>query len=380
MTATVREFLESATLTRDMVDRFLDPDARNLTSFDAELGYKLRDSVVKDGVEGNYCTVLRFNPSGERTMLNFAGLPCRINTYGDSFTQCNQVSDGETWQEYLAAHFGEPVRNFGVGGYGVFQAYRRMLREEKTEGSAEYVILNIWSDDHFRSIARWPWLRYPDAKRELHQKPVTAGDIFMFHYVTWAHLWLNPATGEFDELENPYPTPESLYLLAETDHIYEAFKDDFMLNVVMAQRRAADVRTAVLQDTADALNVPADFHTPEATAKTASCPAYSCRFARPSRPVICTRPWIASGGQIVPFASSTSSVVAWAASRPSWVGGVPPWAHPGSASPSTSTARPGCARNSTGWVTRSRERGQPSETSGAVLVVFTDVLDTGPPA
>ena len=36
MAATVREFLESATLTRVMVDRFLDPDARNLTSFDAE--------------------------------------------------------------------------------------------------------------------------------------------------------------------------------------------------------------------------------------------------------------------------------------------------------------------------------------------------------
>jgi hypothetical protein len=50
----------------------------------------------------------------------YADKKCRINTYGDSFTQCHQVSDGETWQEYLAAHLGEPVRNFGMGGYGAY--------------------------------------------------------------------------------------------------------------------------------------------------------------------------------------------------------------------------------------------------------------------
>jgi len=72
--------------------------------------------------------------------------------YGDSFTQCHQVSDGETWQEILAAHFGEPIRNFGVGGYGVYQAYRRMRRIEATTDSALYVILNIFSADHVRNL------------------------------------------------------------------------------------------------------------------------------------------------------------------------------------------------------------------------------------
>src|SRR5262249_59666738 len=78
----------------------------------------LRDGVLHDGVDGSR-TVLSFGTAGERTIVNYAGRPCRINTYGDSFTQGHQVSDGETWQEYLAAHFGEPVRNFGIGGYGV---------------------------------------------------------------------------------------------------------------------------------------------------------------------------------------------------------------------------------------------------------------------
>jgi hypothetical protein len=44
-------------------------------------------------------------PDGERVMRNYATQPCRINTYGNSFTQCHQVSDDETWQEVLAAHF-----------------------------------------------------------------------------------------------------------------------------------------------------------------------------------------------------------------------------------------------------------------------------------
>jgi len=34
--------------------------------------------------------------NGSRSTI--ANRPCRINTYGNSFTQCHQVSDGETWR------------------------------------------------------------------------------------------------------------------------------------------------------------------------------------------------------------------------------------------------------------------------------------------
>jgi len=63
-------------------------------------------------------------------MGNYGDKPCRINTYGDSFTQCHQVSDHETWQKIPAAHLQEPIRNYGIGGWSVYQAYLRMLREE----------------------------------------------------------------------------------------------------------------------------------------------------------------------------------------------------------------------------------------------------------
>lgn len=275
MTITTRKFLEKLTLTREMVDRFLDPDTSNWAAFDEELGYRLRDNVLKDGVDGNY-TITRPSPSGERRILNFAGLPCRINTYGNSFTQCNQVSDGETWQEYLAAHFGESIRNFGVGGYGVFQAYRRMLIEERTDQSAEYVIINIYSDDHFRNIVKWPWLRYTDDKRNLQMRPVTRTQAFEFHYVPWSHLRLNPTTGNFDECENPNSSPESLYLLTDKEYVYETFKDDFEFQATMAQRHTPDIQTSVLQEIADALKIPTDFSSSDAISRTAQALMLTC--------------------------------------------------------------------------------------------------------
>ena len=35
-----------------------------------------------------------------------------------------------------------------MGGYGVYQGYRRMIREERTDHGAEYLIFYIWGDDH----------------------------------------------------------------------------------------------------------------------------------------------------------------------------------------------------------------------------------------
>ncbi len=115
MSITTREFFNAVTPKREHVDRFLDPNAHNYAEFDSELGYIRKNSVLKDGIDESY-TISRYGACGDRLMSNFADRPCRINTYGNSFTQCDQVNDGETWQEYHAAHFGEPIRNFGVGG------------------------------------------------------------------------------------------------------------------------------------------------------------------------------------------------------------------------------------------------------------------------
>ena len=156
-----RAWLESMSPEREWLEAFLDPTARVWARFDAELGYLLRNSFMRDGVDGCHTLARYEGDDGPRQQVNFAADSCRIHTYGDSFTQGHQVSDGETWQEVLGAHFCEPVRNFGIGGFGVYQAFRRLRRIETTEAGAPWIVFNIWGDDHLRSILAWRWLIFP---------------------------------------------------------------------------------------------------------------------------------------------------------------------------------------------------------------------------
>ena len=135
-----REYLSKIVYTRRDVDDWFAGKAFPFGKYDGELGWLLRDARFPDGVDGSTSTY-RYGRYDERQTVNSADLPCRINTYGNSFTQGHQVSDGETWQEVLAAHLGEPIRNFGVGAWSVYQAYLRMLREE-ARAPAETLILN----------------------------------------------------------------------------------------------------------------------------------------------------------------------------------------------------------------------------------------------
>ena len=120
------EYIRETVPTRKEIDVFL--NEMSWARFDRDIGYILGNYMPHDGMDGS-STISTVQSNGARTSFMYKGKPCRINTYGDSFTQCHQVSDGETWQEYLAGHLGEPVRNFGMGGLGVYQAYRRMIRE-----------------------------------------------------------------------------------------------------------------------------------------------------------------------------------------------------------------------------------------------------------
>ena len=183
----------------------------------------LPDAYFRDGVDNSTSVYTYVQPDGERTLGNYADQPCRINTYGDSFTQCHQVSDNETWQEVLAAHFQEPVRNFGIGGWSVYQAYLRMLKEEqRTPG--EYIIFNIYDDDHRRNLDSWRNIRAPKHVR--------------FIEPTLPHVRVNVKNGTFQERPNPCPTPESLYDLCDLEKTYELFKDDFVLKIMLAHKNA----------------------------------------------------------------------------------------------------------------------------------------------
>lgn len=252
----VDEFLRQAVLSKETIDRFLDPKARIWARFHPDYGYLLRNTFMRDGVDGAY-TLARYDPRGFRHQVNFAESPCRINTYGDSFTQGHQVGDGETWQEVLAAHFCEPIRNYGIGGFGVYQAYRRLTEVEKSDLGAPFVILNIWGDDHHRSISAWRWLTFPPEVMESMSRE-------MFHATPWDHVRLDPDTGQLVEKKNICPTPESLYQLCSEEFVLDTFGEDEVVHALAAMRTGKVASTAPLEKMAAAIDFKElDLSTPE---------------------------------------------------------------------------------------------------------------------
>jgi hypothetical protein len=214
------QYLRESAVPKETLDRFL--RGPNWAQYDPELGYILGNYLPPDGMDKS-ATISTVQTNGARTSFVYAGKACRINTYGDSFTQCHQVSDAETWQEYLAGHLGEPIRNFGMGGYGVYQSYRRMVREERTDHGAPYVIFYIWGDDHIRSLLR---CRHAIIFRWWNHQGGRA-----FHNNFWPNLELDLKTGQFVEKANLLPTREALYQMTDPQRMVDLLRDDLALQL-----------------------------------------------------------------------------------------------------------------------------------------------------
>lgn len=244
---TWEQYLRNAAVPGPVMEAFADPDAISWAKFHPVLGYTLGNSMPRDGIDGS-STISTAIPGGMRTARMYVEKPCRINTYGNSYTQCHQASDGETWQEYLAAHLGEPVRNFGMGGYGTYQAYRRMLLHESTDQAAEYIILYLYGDDHIRSLlrARYAW-SYPTYKDRSNQS---------FHGNFWPHITFDTEACEFVEHENLLKTREDLMKMTDPEFMLRALRDDLALQIYCFSRGSIDeIDMARVRKLADKLGV-----------------------------------------------------------------------------------------------------------------------------
>jgi hypothetical protein len=216
-----RAYLETVLYTREEVDQWITGATLSHEKHDGEIGWIPQPCHVANGINGCTCGY-SYEPSGARRMTAFAHRPCRINTYGDSFTHCDQVSDGESWQERLASHLCEPIRNFGVSGNSLYQAYVRMKREEALT-PASYIIFNIHGGGFWSSLSPWASLGIPRSGTKAVRRP------------TVPYVKVNPATGEFVECANLCPTPESLYNLCDLDWTYEHLRDEFQLKIILAR-------------------------------------------------------------------------------------------------------------------------------------------------
>ncbi len=219
---TARDYLKGIVYTKEEVTQWLAQKAFPFAKYNGEFGWLLRNARFQDGVGGS-TSVYTYGPLDERITIQYKDQTCRLNTYGNSFTQCHQVSDGETWQEVLAARLQEPVRNFGVGGWSVYQAYLRMLKEETCD-PAEFIIFNIYDDDHFRNLDSWRNIRVSKHKQ--------------FIEPTLPYVAVNAKEGRFEERPNLCPTQDSVYNLCDLDWVAETFKDDFVLKIMLAHLNA----------------------------------------------------------------------------------------------------------------------------------------------
>ena len=241
------DYIRKSAVKKEILDVFLNENS--WARFDPELGYVLGNYMPHDGMDGSY-TLSTVMQDGTRTRQVYADRPCRINTYGNSFTQCHQVSDAETWQEYLAGHLGEPIRNFGMGGFGVYQAYRRMLREEQRDHGADYVILYMWGDDYVRSSFRCRYVTY---------YPTWDNDKgYMFHGNFWANIEMDLTTGKLVERENIISKKEDLYRMTDPDFMVEKLKDDLMVQLQLLSLGSvdSDIDRTGLDKLAEILQVP----------------------------------------------------------------------------------------------------------------------------
>ena len=111
-----------------------------------------------------------------------------------------------------------------MGGYGVYQAYRRLVREEKTDHAADYLIFYIWGDDHIRSLLRCRHaIIYPVWDDQGGR---------MFHNNFWPNLEMDLETGRFVERENLLPTADSLRHMTEPQWMVDHLKDDLALELL----------------------------------------------------------------------------------------------------------------------------------------------------
>jgi hypothetical protein len=127
---------------------------------------------------------------GERPRAVDYGRPL-VSAFGDSFTHGDEVSDGETWAEALAASLGGDVFNFGVGGYGMDQTLLRFERDQLRRPTP-IVIFAFISGDLERCNWRYWKFHSPESPFPMTKPRLVLRD------------------GSLELLPNPVSTPEAL--------------------------------------------------------------------------------------------------------------------------------------------------------------------------
>lgn len=125
--------------------------------YDAQLGWSIRPL----GTSGVYAA----NAHGFRGPAEVTLMPAdnmiRLACFGDSFTHCDEVDNHATWEaQMMAASPGLEVLNFGVGGYGLVQAFERYKRDGE-RFSPHGVLIGIMPENIYRNLNTYVAFYWP---------------------------------------------------------------------------------------------------------------------------------------------------------------------------------------------------------------------------
>jgi hypothetical protein len=95
--------------------------------YDAELGWVRKPNTEKEEAGKHGVTRYHIDEKGRRSNPGHETWPKIISCYGDSFVFCRQVNDNETFEWYLSEMTKTDVLNFGVGNYGLDQAFKKRI-------------------------------------------------------------------------------------------------------------------------------------------------------------------------------------------------------------------------------------------------------------
>ncbi|MFQ5620564.1 MAG: hypothetical protein ACE5FT_01830 [Candidatus Nanoarchaeia archaeon] len=123
--------------------------------YDPELGWvrKPNTSKVEKSLEGD--KTFHVNDIGSRTNPGHEDLPMKVVSYGDSYTFGREINDNETFQHFLAKKLKCNIGNFGVGNYGLDQAFLRFKRECDKWKKAKTLLIGVVPDTVQRNLAMW---------------------------------------------------------------------------------------------------------------------------------------------------------------------------------------------------------------------------------
>lgn len=100
----------------------------------------------------------------------------------------------------------------------------------------------------------------------------------MFHANPWDHVRIDPATGLLIRHRNPYPTPESLYDLCDPEHVYETFRNDFVVRLLVGFQSGDLPFLEQHEQLASTLDVQLDLAAAEARVRSGRALYDACAF------------------------------------------------------------------------------------------------------